>query len=138
MIDDLLDSVGVWLAWIYAAYGIAFLVIPLATFAAVALLALVVWTVIAHAFIPSMPYLRADSEWWYAPLIAGTWILLAVFWSMRLAQDQRDQYGGNMILLNQPLDISIGLAQIKPRTAQTARSLLHRQNARGPAPSRKL
>jgi hypothetical protein len=36
------------------------------------------------------------------------------------ATDGGDEYGGNQFMLNEPLDISVGLAQIKPRTAQTA------------------
>ena len=36
------------------------------------------------------------------------------------AEDRGDQYGGNQMLLNKGLDLSVGLAQIKPRTALTA------------------
>jgi hypothetical protein len=36
------------------------------------------------------------------------------------AADSGDLYGGNQILLNQALDLSVGVAQIKPRTALTA------------------
>jgi hypothetical protein len=36
------------------------------------------------------------------------------------AEDAGDQYGGNQMMLNRPLDLSIGIAQIKPRTALTA------------------
>lgn len=41
------------------------------------------------------------------------------------AEDRGDRYGGNQMLLNHRLDLSVGLAQIKPRTALTA-SLLAR------------
>jgi hypothetical protein len=36
------------------------------------------------------------------------------------AEDGGDQYGGNQWMLNKPLDLSVGIAQIKPRTALTA------------------
>ena len=43
------------------------------------------------------------------------------------AEDRGDEYGGNQILLNQPLDVSVGLAQIKARTALTASLLATRR-----------
>ncbi len=130
--DGLLELGGIWLARVYAVYGVALLLIPGVLFAYVPVLAAAVWTVIWHArgqqpwprvpagvrrwarlaleimvglinpllylaiLVPSIPALQFGSPWWLAPLMTTAWVLLTMFWMLRMfgaAVDLRSRAG---------------------------------------------
>ena len=68
--DSLFESIGVWLAAAYAAYGFLFLLIPALTFVYVGLLGFVVATVISRA--------RGREPWRSVPVWIRRWVRLGM------------------------------------------------------------